>query len=565
MSTLWSRTRRHPTSRARRLAPPTHEDRRSRRRLLSRPALPTLALAGLLLALSLAWVASARAGTYTVYSCRSPEPARGGLDGWRFGAQNPALDHWSNGCPARPLSLSLGRGHAHAAGEAVSTTFDAPADTTIAGYRLYRWAQVAPSTPYHYAQQELRASGAQTQDRCMGTEQCAGLGHVGLPALFAHDTTSSGLQQLRLAVGCLSSGCPAITGPEAELSLARADITLADNSAPVITAPPSGPLVSAQRPLAGVQSVSIAASDRGAGVYRVALEIDGNVELSATIDDNDGQCRTPFVRVVPCPLNAGTTVDFDTSTLADGPHQLRVLVSDAANNTTPWGPMGFVSDNASCDTEPATTEMKLTAGLVDGRHGGRSRKTMTVDYSAGATVTGAVLQADGTPIADAAVCVVAENDAPGAPRSVEGTVLTDEMGRFTAKLPKGPSRTVSLVYRSPAGSAVSSSVQLKVRPVVSVRAPRQWLRNGQRLLLHGRISRPVPRRGVVVTVYARRSRHWQQFASGRARSDGRFTIAYQFTRTAGRVRYRLRAAVPEQPAYPFASGSSPPFAVRVRG
>jgi hypothetical protein len=75
----------------------------------------------------------------------------------------------------------------------------------------------------------------------------------------------------------------------------------------------------------------------------------------------------------------------------------------------------------------------------------------------------------------------------------------------------------------------------------------------------------VPENGAVVELQAKRETGWQTFGTTRARRSGRFRFRYQFSRTTGVQRYRLRARVPSQAGYPYAPGSSRPIKVTVRG
>jgi hypothetical protein len=519
----------------------------------------------------LAGPSSASAGTYTVYSCGTPDRSAGNVADWQFTAQNPSRDLWSSSCPAGPLWMRLDPSVEHSSGEKVVADFAAPSDTAITQYTLYRAVRVAGSTPYYYTQREGHGGVFDVFDHCWGEDPCGTLGDAmdpfGASSAIRRISPSGGFDALRMTVGCYNDPhdpCGPVAGAGAELRLSRAEITLEDALPPILTTPPSGPLTSSSGALTGVQPVSISASDRGSGVYQAAFEVDGTVVQRAVIDSNGGDCRAPFTRAAPCLPVASATLGFDTSQLADGGHQLRLLVSDAAGNVTPWGPIKITTANASCNPHPRGTGMRLTARLrYTGSSGGRSRATVVAAFGRRVVVSGR-LRADATPLPGADICVVSRDDKPGAGLNVEGRLQTDAQGRYSYDLAPGRSRAIWVVHRTSDG-AISGRVRLGVRAYVSVTPSQQRLRNGQRLELAGRTAKPTSKRGVLVLFEVRRGDHWQVFKRAQTNSRGRFRSAYRFTRTFRTQRYRFRAVVPEQGGYPYATGASRSIVVTVQG
>jgi hypothetical protein len=70
---------------------------------------------------------------------------------------------------------------------------------------------------------------------------------------------------------------------------------------------------------------------------------------------------------------------------------------------------------------------------------------------------------------------------------------------------------------------------------------------------------------VLVELQAKRGRRWQTFGTARSSRAGRYRFSYPFTRTGGVQYYVLRARVPRQAGYPYATGASRPEIVVVRG
>ncbi|MGH9026468.1 MAG: carboxypeptidase-like regulatory domain-containing protein [Acidimicrobiia bacterium] len=187
-----------------------------------------------------------------------------------------------------------------------------------------------------------------------------------------------------------------------------------------------------------------------------------------------------------------------------------------------------------------------------------------VRYGARPRVEGRLMTPDGTPLANAPAFLTVEDDAAGSSLRHLGSVTTDATGRFSFRIGSGPSRRVYLVSRRFGGEA-SAGRRIRVRARVRVRASSKHLRNGNRLVLSGKVGKPVPGRGVLVELQARRESRWQTFGTTRAGPKRTFRFGYTFRRTSGVQRYKLRAHVPRQSIYPYAPGDSKPVRVTVIG
>jgi hypothetical protein len=211
-----------------------------------------------------------------------------------------------------------------------------------------------------------------------------------------------------------------------------------------------------------------------------------------------------------------------------------------------------------CLPGPKTNDLSLRTKLVSGK--GR------LQHSSRPRVRGWLRTPDGTPVAGARVCVSSQLDLPEAAYRDNGFVVTNESGRFTYRGSKGASRRLHFVHRAGSGVA-ADSVRVRVRAPVGVRASESRLQNGETVTLRGKLrSGPFPKhRGALVEVQVDRGTHWQNFGTTRANDKGSYSFAYQFTNTTGTQRYRLRARVPAQSGYPYATGSSRPVMVTVSG
>jgi hypothetical protein len=505
----------------------------------------------------------APAATYTVHNCVLPNGQPATTEGWSWTAISPRANTIT--CrPGKPtLAMWVLQGAVHPGGDGVELTYNAPPATEVEGYSIWRKVTIQPGSSFNYYYQLFEGvrDGEHIVDRCHGIDGCTGLsGQVDRSGL-------EGVRQLWLQVGCQSNAeCPpASSSPEAAmLEVTRMDIRLADETPPVLTTTPSGTLLDGRRALTGPQAVTVAASDVGGGVYQALFEVDGEVVEAQTIDANEGKCAVPFAVTVPCPANATGTLEFDTSELRDGEHLVRILVTDATGtNAAPYGPVRVRTLNSPC-RQAATPRTKLRLRAAFG--GRRGKRRAGVRFGRPTKVRGNLTGRGGEPIAGARICVAEKVAAPGARLRPLDSVRTSRRGRFVYKVEPGPSRTIRFAHRTGAGKIAATKVHLRVRAGVGLRAKPRTLRNGERVKLIGRLrGRPYPRKGALVELQARRPGKWQTFGTTRSNSHGRFRFGYRFTRTPVTQTYSLRARVPGQPSYPYASGASDRVRVRVLG
>ena len=524
--------------------------------------------------------APAGAAYYNVWACAGPDNKPASIDGWSVRVHDGTRDKWANDCPTgKGLSITMLPGVEHSWDDYADLVFAAPPDTSITAYRLWRTVHNGPAASnYGYSLYERHGGDEIRYDKCL--PGCVKIGDdanpLAGPSSLPRRLTDSA-NQLRVDLSCLQAGgaapCPAST-PAIDFTLHRLFLELTDNAAPVLTSPPSGPLAEGAGPFAGPQAITVSASDKGGGVRDAILEVDGREVVRSTLDDNGGRCREPFRTPVPCKLGASGTLTLDTTTLADGAHTLRVIVTDATGqNTAVWGPRAITTANASCNPQPlaagppALGAWLLPAGAATAKGGRppRGAARATVAYGRGARLEGRVVDAAGAGVAGAALCIISTSTIPGAGPADEGRVTTRPDGRFALDLAPGPSREIAVVDRLP-GGAVVQRVAVRTRAGVALAAARRRLRTGQLMVLNGRLrGGPIPVGGVLVGVQARRGRGWQTFADVRTDAAGRFSVRHRLTRTVGVQRYVLRARVRAQAAYPYTDGHSGAVTVKVNG
>jgi hypothetical protein len=312
--------------------------------------------------LALLCSASARAGTYEVWSCAGPDGKPVPADGWRSEGYG-YFSSPSNDCAGgNGLFAGLNGDFDHGANTEILTWhYQVPAPLKIASYRLWRAVRTGPnstnaSSVYWMSRQANQYTGAYvvTPENCPG---CGAMGDLNAHFVNANLVSESGLADVRDLF--LNAGCGGVTGWNCRADASadpymvyfrmyRAAVVLQDDSDPVFTSPPAGSLT-AGGVLAGTHGVSFSATDTGSGVYRAIIEVDGKQAVTQLLG-----CAEPFIAIAPCKPAASGTVSLDTTTLADGPHTVRVVVTDATYaNTAAFGPFTITTSNAPTSCAPA--------------------------------------------------------------------------------------------------------------------------------------------------------------------------------------------------------------------
>jgi hypothetical protein len=545
-----------------------------------------------LLLLLLGGASSAQAGTYVVHACRMPDGSSAGVSGWVQTVYAPSIDERGQTCGQGGSIFLNMYTRAHAAEDYGHLSFTAPADTLIDAYVI--WRSVLLGDTYNYRYWEIRQGGALSdcghddskcneRDRCHTGEGCLTRGVDGDPLASDNKVTTwqlHGLSGLVLSVTCgASGGCPA-NPPGAILRMYRADVRLSDDAPPSVTGTPSGSLA-AGGTVSGTLQARLDATDRGGGLQAAMVEVDGQVVARSAM--RDGACQAPYQRPVPCPLSSSATLSFDTRSVSDGPHAVRLLVSDVAGNVTAWPSSGPVSirvanragdganasggletagSNGPCQAATGKLRQRVVAQAAT-RAGRRGRRALTVAFRRSAYVSGRITEPGGSPVAGARICVLLRTDRAGASERAVGTVQSDGDGRFAFTLPAGPSRRVRLRYRTDAGTT-SATVRVLVPLPVSLRIRPTHVRAGGKIRFEGRLQ-ATGRRGVPVELQVRDGRRWRTFDSVTTRRHGTYAYTYVFSRRPGLRRFAFRALVRRQSSLAYSTGRSTVRRVTVRG
>jgi hypothetical protein len=524
--------------------------------------------------LLLAIGAAAHAGIYHVKIC-PPSAAGTSAPGWNTTPGGSPL-RLTTTCGTGP-SAGLQRVQAYAPGTSASLTFTAPPNTQIVAGTFTRQL-----TTFQAGDEAYIASPNNTDtnafDLCQG--QCS---HVGVMAIPAAKLPT---QHLYMTAECNYSGvCPAGgNGPPGDWQalawINQGDLSLQDNGAPLASA--IGGALATAPVVAHTEDLQLTATDTGGGLFALTLEIDGRPVSSDSIDPNGGACQDlggerdgnhAFLNPQPCVLSVNDRdYLFDLSGVPDGPHQLTLVVSDAASSIATVVDRSVIVDNSGHTAEllargPCNAGCDDQARLIPARAKIQAG-TLTRGYRhSQLTLAGQLVDHTGAPIPGATLELIQQPQALGDQPSLLGRTLTDATGHWLFHVPKGPSRVLLVGYRSRAKDPTYAAQLLyheQVYATVHLHARPHLVSLGQSLLLRGRIAGGYqPPGGALIAIEIHYHGHWHTISNIRADQHGRFTYGYIFTTGAGR-RWRFRASLPSNPALPFHGAHSAPVSVDVQ-
>jgi hypothetical protein len=542
----------------------------------------TLAAAGTLAAVTaFAWPGTpALAGTYHVYSCRTPSGAPAPADGWSgsvVGAESFALDTCEHG---GVLSATLGEEPGRLANaDSATWEFAPPVGERLVGATLWRAGDADGGQPPRSTYIVWLAGPEQgfPFDECDFSAGCeTGIASIASTPLSAANRVLVGPANrggnLYATATCRGvAGYPCAEGQgdangyAAALYVYAADITLEQGAGPSVGSV-GGELASAGT-VSGTSELSVSASDPGAGVYEVSFKIDGQV-VNTVPDENGGRCREAspaadglhtFLYVKPCPASVNAQVGLDTTRFANGTHHLVISVIDAAGNTATVLERNLTFQNAGMGAANGTNPSSQATLAV--RWAKTSKATVMSPFGQAQTVIGRLTGPGGDPIAAAAIDVSAIPAYTGAHTVAMSGVRTDAGGNFTVRIPGGvSSRTIQLAYRSHLGDAlpaVARTLALRVRAGISLRVSPHVTGVGETIRFRGQLrGGPVPHDGKQLVLEARSpGSRWIQFDDVLTDAKGRFRATYRF-KFPGPAHYQFRAVSEPESDYPFAEGAS---------
>ncbi len=294
----------------------------------------------------------------------------------------------------------------------------------------------------------------------------------------------------------------------------------------------------------GFQAVMATAGDRGAGVRRFLVQVNGEPVSSRTLG-----CHLSdriALRLVPCPRHAtaGFTADTASAPFRQGPNRVRICAADFALTT---------AANRACGRRRVRVDNLCPLSSIGG---GAILRARLHRHGRAAIVAGRLLDAVGLGVAGGRVCIATRVRRAGAPERIAVAPSTDADGRFRVTIAQGPSREVRVAWWPSAGPALERYLHLEVPAMPRLRLwPRRPIHNGDRLRFRVHLPRPASA-GRRVRVQAADGGHWIDLRSGLSGRRGTYRARYRFHATTGRRTYRFRAVVPKQEGYPYEAGTS---------
>jgi hypothetical protein len=376
--------------------------------------------------------ATASADTYTVFSCKGPTGAANAAAGWVALPVPSGVGHVANNCPAAgPLSAWIDTDPAGTA--SASWRFDAPTDTRVVRFAAQRHTTGAgPPTQTNDVSYVLETDNA-------SLESC----DVGLNSSCQADLTQpidkQGLDGafVRARVLCTNTGLTCSRPLRVDFDAIQ--VGLKDALAPAV----SGVKVVDSGDSSGILTVGYNASDRGGGVYRAVIKVDGNPSAVQPLGGGDCADANPadadayqFLVPVPCPAAVnGAVTKINYRTLPAGPHAVEIAVEDAAGNATSVYATQFPKLNA--ENAPSTPQgvkrllnAKIKVWFV------KNRKTrFTSRYGTRVVTRGRLLDSAGKPVRGARIDVFHRLRSSGHRRLLKTGLKTRADGRITLILP----------------------------------------------------------------------------------------------------------------------------------
>jgi hypothetical protein len=293
---------------------------------------------------------------------------------------------------------------------------------------------------------------------------------------------------------------------------------------------------------------------------RVRDVLSGPGEAGAAIAFRPAGSGDPF-RQLPTRASADLLVaEWDSDAHPHGSYEFRATAADAAGN------LASSTRRADGGEMVLSNPIKRPSILVAGIAG---RPVRTVPQGRSQSIAGRLTTGSRRPMGGERLEVI--ESYAGSRHDRTASALTRADGRFSLRLPRGPSRQVLVSFEG--SRAFSGSAARPMRLLV---------RSGVRLRVSARVAavggRPVIFRGVVAAGRGELPRGgksvelqfrapglpWEEFRTVETDRRGRFHYAYRFSDDDSRgVRFRFRAYAAREDGWPYEPAASP--AVTVRG
>jgi hypothetical protein len=539
--------------------------RRGLRQFTLATALAFLTAAG---ALTLG-AAAAYAGQWIQVSCVNPDQSAAPSEGWSSfttGAPGYASNNSTQCAPNSPMYALLSTAAAAEVGTGENLQYTPPAGSTLAGgnvdVSLYAdgYGQDASGTAVLYTP-AFAYDGNDVFFQCAwgltpcgnGTNDFSGV--IALPAGRGGD--------LYLGAGCggiAGQYCAqgGSNGAWALVQLSWADLLLANSSSPAGSGF-SGSLLSPDAH--GTADLAFTATDsNGPGVYTVTVQIDGNTVYDDTPNTNQGLCAgvgtdpatgaLMFDTQQPCLQTETVDIPVDTTTLTDGGHDLKVIVTDAAQNGSTVLDQTITTQNSTTvssllPSPPAASVAPVYALALNTATERLTRGVRRLYSHSSLRLAGTLKNSSGVAAPGVEVSAWAQPATGGAFSELAHTT-TDATGAWRLIAPRGTSRLLRIVAgtKAQAASAANSvSVRETVTPVLALHVTTP---GGRRIVFTGRLEvGPLGRPRPLVFIQTRGPDGWEVVGSPiRVNRDGSFRYVYRSSPITEGRQFAFRAQTP---------------------
>ena len=516
--------------------------------------------ATLLCIITLMVAGTATAGTYKAYNCQLPDGSIASTAGWTATDPQPNVTYDVSCTDGSGLGVATTGNVTYPSGFSAKIGLQIPQDLSIwAVYgRESTFSSGGPSGVWMWSAGTFGVEKGQSN--WIGLNVCAGtVGICATPEQHYRYIWSSYLTSSLGAVGwgvaCAAGRQPCPVGSRAYSGFTSAQFTLMDVHPPTLRTPLSGTLVDGT----GSQSVRelhFSAADRGGGLRRAVLEVDGVAERPIPLGDAKVRCNPPYGKIVPCPLRADATMKVNTTDLAPGKHRGRLLVYDVTES-------GPLVHNFSFDIEPPPAPLAAPDMCAADNQFKATLRPKSVAFRASKPLTFRVSEASTLP--PDLLLVAGRNRVRivGEARRVRGRYVATSRPRTSDTLRLAlPLVDNEVTYRC------SSATRLRVRAGLRLRVAPRGVRNGQSIRFTGRLLGGPHAAGRTVLIQARARggpRRWTLVRALRTRESGRFRMKYTFRRTSQRITFEFRAYIRPETGFPYAAGRSRIRPVLVRG
>lgn len=247
----------------------------------------------------------------------------------------------------------------------------------------------------------------------------------------------------------------------------------------------------------------------------------------------------------------------DSAGLPAGEYEFKASAADLAGNT--------VETTVRSNGEPMKLAFPLRAGVELLAHlGAGGGRGQTVRYGTDSKVEGRLLDAAGRPIIGKDVLIV-ENFGEGALiRHRPTTVTTDEEGRFSSKVPAGPTRRIEATF---AGTQKYTGAdrnvgELTVKSRATFKVPRKSVPEGSAATFKGKVGHfgaRIPSGGKLVELQVRlKTGRWDTVGQAfRTNEKGRYKRQYRFGKHYNQdAVFRFRVKVAKEANWPYKRAAS---------